>query len=134
MVVYLCDMPLTCDATRRQTNKIFRDKPQWWLGMLAVCSACIVVLVPYPTVSAATGWYFTFNIIRRLTDRRILHTQDSGMASTDWESHLCGALLGLVFAGVLAQYQHLVDRIDVTNDLEQMLAISAVFGSALYDR
>ena len=102
--------------------------------MLAVCAACIVLLVPYPTVSAATGWYFTFNIIRRLTDRHILHTQESGMASTDWESHFCGALLGVVFAGVLRQYQHLVDRIDVTNDVEQMLAISAVFGSALYDR
>ena len=113
---------------------LFRDKPQWWLGMLAVCTACTAVLVPHPTVSAATGWYFAFNVIRRLTDRHILRTQGSGMASTDWESHLCGALLGVVFAGVFAQYQHLIDRNDVTNDVEQMLAIGAVFCSALYDR
>lgn len=121
------------DRERRQTNRPVRDNLHWWIAMVATCVACIFILVPSPTITDATGWYFTFNIVRRATDRHILQEEGSGMASTDWESHLCGALVGVVAAGFCSQFQSNVAE-QVAWSFRQVLAVGVIFASALYDR
>ena len=101
--------------------------------MVSLCAVYAAVWIPTATVSAATGWYFTFNIVRRATDRHILHAEGSGMASTDWESHLCGALVGVAAAGLYSKCQpNLAEEIDWSS--RQVLTVGVVLASALYDR
>jgi len=49
--------------------------------MGALCAAC-AWLIPTPTLSAATSWYFGFDVVRRAVDRHVLSAEGAGIAST----------------------------------------------------
>ena len=95
--------------------------------MILLCAGSAAWLIPAPTVSAATGWYFGFNVVRQVVDRHVLREEGDGMSSTDWESHFCGAVLGAIAGGCCADS-------GLGIDAAQALAIITVFVSAMYDR
>ena len=133
--------PLIHDGLRwnRQQKRVWRNRADWWALMLAFCAAAWLLLgdggvgAAAPSVLVCVSWYFGFNVLRQIVDTCVLPPraadglQALGVASTDWESHLCGAMLGVVGGWALTPQGS-------AGGMDRLIAILIVLVSALFDR
>ncbi len=114
----------------RQKKRPVRIRAEWWALMVFTNGSAALVASSLlggdgPTVAVFVCWWFSFNMFRKVVDLYMDVAPRGGVAAADWESHLCGAFLGLV-AGWGLGYP--------VSDAWALTAVAVVVMSALKDR